>query len=64
MLGPIPASNKAVRLFGITIYRLKDGKFVEIRTFLDQLGLLRQLGVMPALGAAAAKPEAEKRAVH
>lgn len=64
VLGPIPASNKVVHLSGITIYRLKDGKFVEIRTFLDQLGLLRQLGVMPAPGAPAAKREADKRAVH
>jgi steroid delta-isomerase-like uncharacterized protein len=62
-LGTIPASNKSVRLTGITIYRVKDGKFVEIRTFLDLLGALRQIGAMPAL-ASEAKPGAEKRVVH
>jgi steroid delta-isomerase-like uncharacterized protein len=62
--GTVPASNKAVRVPGVMIYRLKDGKFTESRGYYDALGLLKQLGVMPAIGAPAAKGEAEKRVVH
>jgi len=61
-VGTIPATNKPVKLHSITIYRLKDGKFAEIRTFLDQLDLLRQIGA--PVGPPAAKAQAERRVAH
>lgn len=62
--GTLPATNKGVRLGGVLIYRVKDGKFIGARSYFDLMSLLRQLGVAPAIGATAAKPEAEKRVVH
>lgn len=61
-VGTIPATNKPVTFHSVTIYRLKDGRFAEIRTFVDQLDLLRQIGA--AVGPPAAKAEAEQRVVH
>lgn len=44
----VPPAGKSIILTGITIVRLEDGKFAERWTQLDQLGLLNQLGVVPA----------------
>jgi steroid delta-isomerase-like uncharacterized protein len=44
----VPASGKQVRMTGIDIDRVADGKVVECWTNLDELGLMRQLGVLPA----------------
>jgi steroid delta-isomerase-like uncharacterized protein len=44
----LPPTGRPVAVSGITILRLKDGKIVEYAVELDQLGLLRQLGVVPA----------------
>ena len=44
----IPPTNKQVEVSGITIYRITDGKIVEERGEEDALGLMRQLGVIPA----------------
>jgi len=46
---------------GITIDRFKLGKIVETWSQWDALGLMRQLGVAPTVGAAAAKSAAEHR---
>jgi predicted ester cyclase len=46
---------------GITIDRYRGGKIVETWTQWDALGLMRQLGVAPPVGAAAAKAAAERR---
>lgn len=46
---------------GITIDRFKGGKIVESWTQWDALGLMRQLGVAPTVGAVAAKGAAERR---
>ncbi len=43
----IPATGKAVRWSGISIYRLVGGKVAEERGEEDALGVLRQLGVIP-----------------
>jgi predicted SnoaL-like aldol condensation-catalyzing enzyme len=40
-------------LRGIDIVRVKDGRIVEHWNVVDRLGLLQQLGAMPALEAAA-----------
>jgi steroid delta-isomerase-like uncharacterized protein len=43
----IPATGKAVKVTGIHIYRISDGKLQEEWENWDMLGLLRQLGVIP-----------------
>ncbi len=43
----IPATNKAVVASGITISRVANGMVAEDWQEWDQLGLLRQLGVVP-----------------
>jgi steroid delta-isomerase-like uncharacterized protein len=47
---PRPATGKQVTMTGIAIARLANDKFVEIWHQLDTLGLLQQLGVIPAPG--------------
>jgi steroid delta-isomerase-like uncharacterized protein len=46
----MPPSNKKLRLTGMTIVRMRDGKIVERWAEVDQLGLLQQLGVVPMPG--------------
>jgi len=41
----MPATGKSVRLTGITMVRIVDGKIVEGWDNWDQLGMLRQIGV-------------------
>jgi steroid delta-isomerase-like uncharacterized protein len=47
----IPATGKQAVWSGITIYRLAGGKIVEFWTEVDTLGMMQQLGVIPAPGA-------------
>ena len=44
---PLAATGKSARVEQIHIYRLKDGKIVEHWAARDDLGMLRQLGVLP-----------------
>ena len=44
----IPATGKQVAWTEIHIYRLKDGKIAELWSEIDLLGLLTQLGAIPA----------------
>ncbi|WP_350275894.1 ester cyclase [Kribbella sp. HUAS MG21] len=44
----VPATGRRVTLPGINIFRLRDGLIVERWGQLDELGFLRQLGVVPA----------------
>lgn len=46
----MPATNKSATIPGITIYRIAGGKIVETWTNFDGLGMLQQLGVVPAMG--------------
>ena len=46
----IPASGKSVQVTGVNIGRFENGKVVENWANSDQLGLLQQLGVLPAPG--------------
>jgi len=51
--GPLPGlepTGKAIRIEGITIYRLAEGKIVEAWEQLDMLGMWEQLGVMDLPG--------------
>jgi predicted ester cyclase len=45
----IPATHKRVSFEGTTIMRFVDGKVVERWSESDSLGMLQQLGVVPAL---------------
>ena len=44
----IPATGKQVTLTGLDIYRLNDGRLAEHWDQVDVMGLLQQLGVIPA----------------
>jgi steroid delta-isomerase-like uncharacterized protein len=44
----IPASGKAVSTSGITLFRVAEGQIAEMWEQLDALGLLQQLGAVPA----------------
>jgi len=46
----IPATGKKIVVSGINIFRMNDGKIVEYWEYMDLLGLLQQLGVIPPLG--------------
>lgn len=48
---PLPASGKAFTTESIQIYRFEDGKVVEHWGARDVLGMMRQLGHLPAMGA-------------
>jgi len=48
----IAATGKEVTVSGLTISRLEDGKVVEEQTVWDTLGMLTQLGAVPAPAAA------------
>ena len=53
-LGPIPATGQPTTITGITCSRVENGKFVESWTNWDTLGMMQQLGVVPALAERAA----------
>lgn len=44
----IPASGKAVTVRGMNLMRLEGGKIAELWGYLDTLGLLQQIGAIPA----------------
>jgi predicted ester cyclase len=46
-LGPIAATDRPFEMDGITIERIEDGRIAEVWVARDELGLLRQLGVVP-----------------
>ncbi len=46
----LPPTGKQVRLAGTDIDRIADGKAVECWANVDELGLMRQLGVLPTPG--------------
>lgn len=48
----IPATGKQFTNSGMTIYRLANAKITELWFIGDNMGLMQQLGVVPALGEA------------
>jgi len=46
----VPASGRGVRVAGIVVIRVSKGQLVEGWNSWDQLGLLRQIGALPAPG--------------
>jgi steroid delta-isomerase-like uncharacterized protein len=53
-LGPIAATGRAFEMDGVTIERIEAGRIAEVWVARDELGLLRQLGVVPDAETAAA----------
>jgi len=49
-LGPFAATNKPLHWNVIHLYRLRDGKIVEDNVLVDALGLMQQVGAIPAQG--------------
>jgi steroid delta-isomerase-like uncharacterized protein len=45
----LPPTGRAISYTGVEIYRLSEGEIVEGRAEEDALGLLQQLGLIPAL---------------
>lgn len=43
----VPATGREIRVSGIAIWRIRDGKIVEHWHETDALGLMQQLGVLP-----------------
>jgi hypothetical protein len=43
----MPATGKFITLEGVTIAKIEDGKIVEERDYMDDLGLMVQLGRIP-----------------
>jgi steroid delta-isomerase-like uncharacterized protein len=44
----IPATGRAVRITGITMSRVADGRIAEHWIYRDDIAMLRQLGLMPS----------------
>jgi steroid delta-isomerase-like uncharacterized protein len=44
----IPASGQTIRVEGMNFYRLKDGRVTDIWTQFDGVGMMQQLGAIPA----------------
>ena len=47
-VGNLPASGKKIEVSGINTYRIKDGKIVETWANMDFMGVLQQIGLIPA----------------
>jgi steroid delta-isomerase-like uncharacterized protein len=47
----IPATGRPVRVWGMVIDRLVEGRIKETRIIMDTMGMMIQLGVIPAPGA-------------
>jgi steroid delta-isomerase-like uncharacterized protein len=43
----VPATGRSVRVWGIVIDRLQQGRIKDTRILMDALGLMAQLGVFP-----------------
>jgi steroid delta-isomerase-like uncharacterized protein len=49
-LGVLPATGKMVTLSGISLFLIREGKIVEDTVRADMVGLLEQIGAIPARG--------------
>jgi steroid delta-isomerase-like uncharacterized protein len=46
----VPPTGKHITTVGIDIFRLADGKLMELWLSWDQLGMMQQLGIIPPMG--------------
>jgi len=44
----IPATGRPVRVWGVVIDRLEDGRIKDTRILMDTFGMMAQLGVLPS----------------
>ena len=44
----VPATGRPVKVWGVVIDRLKDGRIKDTRIIMDTLGLMSQLGALPS----------------
>lgn len=42
----IPVTGKRIKVVGVDIFRVEDGKLKELWLSWDQMGMMRQLGVV------------------
>jgi predicted ester cyclase len=47
-LAGVPPTGRSIELRGINMFRVRDGRVVEQWVELDMLGLLQQIGAVPA----------------
>jgi ketosteroid isomerase-like protein len=45
----LPPTRKAITMTGIEIFRIKEGKIIELWGEANLMGLMQQLGILPAL---------------
>lgn len=50
LMGIAATTNKTITVGGIAILRVVDGKVAELREQFDQMGMMQQLGAIPAQG--------------
>jgi steroid delta-isomerase-like uncharacterized protein len=48
VMAGVPATGRSIELTGINMFRVKDGRVLEQWAELDMLGLLQQIGAIPA----------------
>jgi predicted ester cyclase len=53
----IPATNRAIQVWGMVIDRFEDRKVKSTRILLDTWSLMQQLGVVPAAQESGATPK-------
>ena len=46
-MGPIPATGRKVKLNGLDVFRVANGKIQELYLGQDAMSLMQQLGVIP-----------------
>lgn len=46
----MPPTNKSINMTGIEIFRIENGKIMELWGEANLLGLMQQLGILPPLG--------------
>lgn len=58
MMG-MPATNKKMDVTGVDIVKFKDGKGVEHWSYMEEMKMMTQLGLMPPMDGAGAPPAAD-----
>jgi steroid delta-isomerase-like uncharacterized protein len=60
-MGPgMPATNKAVKVQGLDLVRIKDGKLVDRWGYFDSRSMMMQMGMMPPPAGAGVPPAPKK----
>ncbi|HEX4170780.1 MAG TPA: ester cyclase [Bryobacteraceae bacterium] len=54
----IPATGKRIKISGLALARIENGKIAEEHVYFDRLTMMEQLGVAPEMGQGRAKPAA------